>query len=107
VSVLCDTIIRGITAYTKTPEGRMRPWSKQCQRECYGAVILFLSLSFWLRLVFYTTFIWTLKALRVFHQSVRKLKRRFFDKGRFNDQCFYVFIVTPDDGVTEHRNMSG
>jgi hypothetical protein len=25
----------------------------------------------------------------------------------FNDQCFYVFSVTRDDGVTEHRNMSG
>jgi hypothetical protein len=25
----------------------------------------------------------------------------------FNDQCFYVFSVTPDDGATEHRNMWG
>jgi hypothetical protein len=38
-----------------------------------------------------------------------------FDKKRqkssntwcFDAQCFYVLIFTPDDGVTEHRNMSG
>jgi hypothetical protein len=25
----------------------------------------------------------------------------------FNVQCFYVFSVSPDDGATQHQNMSG
>jgi hypothetical protein len=61
------------------------------QCESYAAAILFLSLSFWLQLVFYTTF--TLKALRVFHQSIRKLKWHCFDHGRIRASGVLTFSI--------------
>jgi hypothetical protein len=80
-------------------------WELQC-------IILDFILIILVTTVFYTIFIRTFKALRVFYPGVRICSDNTSTRHASHPvvvqrSVFYIFGVSPDVGVTEYRNMSG
>jgi hypothetical protein len=82
------------------------------QSKSYNVVFCILFCIILVTTLFYTIFIGTFKALRVFYTSARlwnvnTLTRNASDPLMVQRSMFDIFSATPDDGATEHWDLSG